>query len=168
VRDYAQMNALQDKYGERGFSVLGFPCNQFGHQENSNNNEIRKVLKHVRPGDGFEPKFELSEKVKVNGKDEDPLFTWLKAALPAPHDDGELSGARAGSNASEFLHDASSNHNILWQPVRRSDVAWNFEKFLIDGNGTPFRRYSRFYETEKISEDIEGLLSGSAQKKRKV
>ena len=61
------MNKLQSTYGSKGLTVLGFPCNQFGHQENCNNKEILNCLKYVRPGDGFEPNFDLSEKLEVNG-----------------------------------------------------------------------------------------------------
>jgi len=166
VRDYTQMNQLRDKFSGRGFDVVGFPCNQFGHQENSSNAEILNVLKHVRPGGGFEPNFELTEKIEVNGAKTDPLWSLLKTALPAPYDDTPLEGARAGSNASEFI--MANAGAVTWAPIRRSDVAWNFEKFLIDGDGVPFRRYSRFFETIKIEEDIESLLSGGPAKKQKV
>ena len=43
--------------------VLGFPSNQFGHQENSNGQEILNALKYVRPGNGFEPKCVMFNKV---------------------------------------------------------------------------------------------------------
>jgi glutathione peroxidase len=42
---------------------MGFPSNQFGHQENSNGQEILNALKHVRPGSGFEPKCIMFDKV---------------------------------------------------------------------------------------------------------
>ena len=43
--------------------VLCFPCNQFGHQENSSGDEIMNALRHVRPGNGFEPKGIMFDKV---------------------------------------------------------------------------------------------------------
>ena len=43
-----------------------FPCNQFGHQENSSGEEILNALKHVRPGNGFEPKGIMFDKVGVD------------------------------------------------------------------------------------------------------
>uniref|UniRef100_A0A994J4K6 Glutathione peroxidase 1 n=1 Tax=Homo sapiens TaxID=9606 RepID=A0A994J4K6_HUMAN len=48
VRDYTQMNELQRRLGPRGLVVLGFPCNQFGHQENAKNEEILNSLKYSR------------------------------------------------------------------------------------------------------------------------
>ena len=56
------MNDLCQKYGDK-LVILAFPTNQFGHQENSNGEEILNTLKHVRPGNGFEPKCILFEKV---------------------------------------------------------------------------------------------------------
>jgi len=151
------MNKLVDTYGAKGLAVIGFPCNQFGHQENGKNEDILSMLKHIRPGDGFEPNFDLSVKVEVNGAGEDPLFKWLKASLPMPHDDEECSGARAGETTGNFFCGDASN--ISWKPVRRSDITWNFEKFLIAPDGSAFRRYSRFYKTEDIAADIETLLA---------
>jgi len=150
------MNALKEKYGPRGFEVIGFPCNQFGKQENTKNEEILQTLKHVRPGGGYEPKFLLSEKIEVNGKGQAELFTWLKESLPMPFDETELSGAREGSTSNGFL--MGDGLSIIWSPVRRYDIAWNFEKFLIDGDGNAIRRYSRFYDTNAIASDIEELL----------
>jgi len=69
--------------------VLAFPTNQFGHQENSNGEEILNALKHVRPGNGFEPKCVVFDKVLANGEGTHPVFTWLKSELPTPSDDSE-------------------------------------------------------------------------------
>lgn len=140
------MNELIDKYGTKGLVILGFPCNQFGHQENTSNNEILKSLKHVRPGNDFEPKMEIFGKIDVNGKKADPLFVYLKEELPTTYPDG----------ANGLL--MQDQRFIIWNPVRRSDISWNFEKFLIDRHGKPYQRYSRYYETSCISCDIEKLL----------
>ncbi|TRY99779.1 hypothetical protein DNTS_033946 [Danionella cerebrum] len=48
---------------------------------------------------------------------------------------------------------------IFWSPVCRNDIAWNFEKFLIGSDGTPFKRYSRRFLTSSIEGDIKKLLS---------
>ncbi|QQP51144.1 Glutathione peroxidase [Caligus rogercresseyi] len=48
--------------------------------------------------------------------------------------------------------------NIIWSPVKRTDIAWNFEKFLISPTGEPLRRYSKKYQTINIANDIEALL----------
>jgi len=136
------MNELCEKFPD--LAVLAFPSNQFGHQENGGGQEIVNVLKHVRPGNGYEFKGELFDKVEVNGSNEHPLFTFLKKALPAPHDDTES---------------LMSNPNFfIWKPVKRTDIAWNFEKFLIGPDGTPLKRYSRTFLTKDIADDIENYI----------
>ena len=45
-----------------------------------------------------------------------------------------------------------------WSPVTRTDIAWNFEKFLFDKDGKLVKRYSRYYPTAKIANDIAGLV----------
>eukprot|EP00967_Tisochrysis_lutea_P075673 scaffold102030_cov32-Tisochrysis_lutea.AAC.2 len=74
------MNVLAEKYGDK-LAILGFPCNQFGHQTNENNEEFMNTLKHVRPGNGFEPAptVTIFEKCNVNGLDAAPVFKWLKS-----------------------------------------------------------------------------------------
>uniref|UniRef100_F7CS77 Glutathione peroxidase n=1 Tax=Monodelphis domestica TaxID=13616 RepID=F7CS77_MONDO len=145
IRDYTQMNELQKRHGGRGFMVLGFPCNQFGHQENAKNEEILNSLKFVRPGSGFEPNFMLFEKCEVNGEKAHPLFTFLREALPAPSDD-----------TNSLMTDPKL---IIWSPVCRNDISWNFEKFLVGPDGVPVKRYSRRFETINIEKDIEDLLT---------
>uniref|UniRef100_A0A6Q2WYK1 glutathione peroxidase n=1 Tax=Esox lucius TaxID=8010 RepID=A0A6Q2WYK1_ESOLU len=77
---------LQSKYPHR-LVVLGFPCNQFGYQENCSNGEILNSLKYVRPGNGYQPGFTVFEKCEVNGTNTHPVFAYLKDKLPFPDDD---------------------------------------------------------------------------------
>uniref|UniRef100_A0A672V2F2 Glutathione peroxidase n=1 Tax=Strigops habroptila TaxID=2489341 RepID=A0A672V2F2_STRHB len=143
VRDYTQLNQLQARYPRR-LVVLGFPCNQFGFQENGTNEEILSILKHVRPGGGFEPNFTLFQKCQVNGTDTHPVFAYLKLHLPTPADE-----------ASTLM---SEPRFLSWSPVRRSDISWNFEKFLVGPEGEPFRRYSPRMATAQLEPDIQRLL----------
>uniref|UniRef100_A0A3B3QVV4 Glutathione peroxidase n=1 Tax=Paramormyrops kingsleyae TaxID=1676925 RepID=A0A3B3QVV4_9TELE len=138
------MQELHARYAHAGLVVLAVPCNQFGHQENGKNEEILKCLKYVRPGNGFEPKFRLLEKVEVNGENAHPLFVFLKEKLPTPSD-----------NAVSLMTDPKF---IIWSPVCRNDVSWNFEKFLVGSDGEPFKRYSRNFLTINIEHDIQKLL----------
>ena len=62
-----------------GFSIMAFPCNQFMHQEpGTDYKEIFSGLIFVRPGYGFKPLFPLFQKIEVNGKNEDQIYTFLK------------------------------------------------------------------------------------------
>lgn len=113
-------------------------------QENAKNDEILLSLKYVRPGNGFEPNFQLLEKLEVNGANAHPLFVFLKEKLPQPSDDSV-----------SLMGDPKF---IIWSPVNRNDVSWNFEKFLIGPDGEPFKRYSRRFLTIDIEADIKELL----------
>lgn len=81
----------------------------------------------------------------MNGKDAHPLFVFLKEKLPFPSDDPVA-----------LMNDTRL---IIWSPVCRNDVAWNFEKFLIGPDGVPFKRYSRRFLTSDIEGDIKKLLN---------
>jgi len=137
------MNQLCQKFQDK-LAVLAFPSNQFGHQENNSNEELLDLLRHVRPGKNFQPLMDIFEKIQVNGKKEDPLFTFLKKSLPTPHDDPEA-----------LIDNPSS---IIWKPVKRSDISWNFEKFLVSPDGLPVKRYSKSFLTSEIEKDIKDLL----------
>ena len=71
---YADLEALHEALAERGFAVLGFPCNQFGAQEPGTEEEIRTFC---RTAWGIE--FPLTRKIDVNGAGRHPVFAWLTA-----------------------------------------------------------------------------------------
>lgn len=73
TKQYKGLEALQQKYHEKGFKVLGFPCNQFGQQEPGEGDEIAQFCEL-----NFGVTFDLFEKVDVNGDSADPLFVHLK------------------------------------------------------------------------------------------
>ncbi|KAK7479070.1 hypothetical protein BaRGS_00029662 [Batillaria attramentaria] len=138
---YLALSALQRDL--KNFQVLGFPCNQFGKQEpGANGTEILNTLKYVRPGNGFEPAFDMFEKIEVNGQDEHPLYSYLKAYCPPVQEAFNTEGP-----------------GIYYKPYKNSDVRWNFEKFLINKMGVPVLRYHTGYLPEDIRKDIEDLLA---------
>lgn len=125
------MNSLAEKYGDK-VNILGFFCNQFGHQTNENNDEILNTLKHVRPGGGFEPAstVTLFEKIDVNGADAHPLFKWLKSEMMIPSDEmADTKGNGVADPDALVLPRGAFGGStvVLWTPVARSDIAWNFE-----------------------------------------
>ncbi len=71
---YAGLEALWRDYGKRGLVVLGFPCDQFGHQEPGDADEIRNFCSLT-----YDVSFPMFAKVEVNGTDAHPLWKWLKA-----------------------------------------------------------------------------------------
>ncbi|MEO6366282.1 MAG: glutathione peroxidase [Luteimonas sp.] len=70
---YTGLEQLEREYGARGFDVLGFPCDQFGHQEPGNEAEIKNFCSLT-----YDVTFPMFRKVDVNGASAHPLWTWLK------------------------------------------------------------------------------------------
>jgi len=103
TRQYAGLEAVYRRYHQRGFSVLGFPCNQFGHQEPGTENEIQSFCR-----DGYDVTFPLFSKVEVNGPGAHPLFRFLKAAKT-----GFLGSDAIKWNFTKFLIDRDGH------PLRR-------------------------------------------------
>ncbi|RLN06236.1 hypothetical protein BBJ28_00016171 [Nothophytophthora sp. Chile5] len=159
TKAYVQLNELAARFPE--LVIIGCPCNQFGHQENLNGEEIYQSLRHIRPGQGFEPAFRLTEKVEVNGANAHALFNFLKITLPYPCDRSLLDEMSTPSGV--FSHPM----RLIWMPVTRADVSWNFEKvgsnwrkpggFLISPDGTPYKRYSPKLDFAGMIEDIQFL-----------
>ena len=74
---YAGLEALYRRYNERGFAVLGFPCDQFSHQEPGSEAEIKQFCTLT-----YDVTFPLFAKIEVNGDHTHPLYAQLKAAQP--------------------------------------------------------------------------------------
>jgi glutathione peroxidase len=96
---YAGLEALQRKFGDRGFLVLGFPCNQFGRQEPGTELEISRFC-----SDTFDVTFPLFAKIDVNGPAAHPLFRFLKAQRP-----GVLGTSAVKWNFTKFLVDRNGD-----------------------------------------------------------
>jgi glutathione peroxidase len=144
---YTGLEALQEKYSDRGFTVVGFPCNQFGGQEPGSADEIETFCSMTygvtfpgqEPGSADEIEtfcsmtygvtFPLMEKIDVNGDDRHPIFASLTQVADAQGHSG--------------------------------DIRWNFEKFLIAPDGT-VTRFSPIVTPEDpaLVDAIEASLPG--------
>ncbi|SFM94581.1 glutathione peroxidase [Izhakiella capsodis] len=121
---YEQLEALQRKYHQQGFNVIGFPCNQFLGQEPGDPQDIKTFCSTT-----YGVTFPMSGKIDVNGAQRHPLYQQLVAAQPqavAPPD-------------SDFLARMVSKGR---SPKQTGDILWNFEKFLIDRQGNVVARFS--------------------------
>ena len=74
---FAGLETLHQTYGPRGLVVLGFPCNQFGHQDPGSNTEIASFCQL-----NYGVSFPMMGKIEVNGSDAHPLYRWLTAEAP--------------------------------------------------------------------------------------
>ena len=90
---YAGLEALWRKYRDAGLVVLGFPCNQFGHQEPGTAEQIASFCSTT-----YDVSFPVMAKIDVNGAGADPLFQWLKTEKP-----GLLGTAAIKWNFTKFL-----------------------------------------------------------------
>lgn len=83
---YAQLEALHEKFGKEGLEILAFPCNQFGAQEPGSPEEIQKFCT-----DKFNVSFPMFAKVEVNGDKACPLYKYLTALDIKPKGKGKVS-----------------------------------------------------------------------------
>jgi glutathione peroxidase len=103
---YKGLQALYEEYGPRGFEILAFPCDQFGHQEPGTDAEIATFCES-----NFGVTFPLFAKIAVNGEAADPLFVWLKR---------EKSGLLGGAikwNFTKFLIDRAGAVTARYAPT---------------------------------------------------
>ena len=82
---YTGLEALQQKYADKGFSVIGLPCNQFGEQEPGSPDEIKTFCQT-----NYSVTFPLTEKVEVNGDERHPLYAELTQTADAEGHDGDI------------------------------------------------------------------------------
>ena len=82
---YTGLEKMHEKYSDRGFSVVGFPCNQFGEQEPGSPDEIATFCSTT-----YGVTFPLSEKIDVNGENRHPLYQQLTTVADGEGHDGDI------------------------------------------------------------------------------
>jgi glutathione peroxidase len=82
---YTGLERLQERYGERGFTVLGVPCNQFGEQEPGSAEEIQTFCSTT-----YSVSFPMTEKLDVNGSERHPLYSTLTATADGAGEAGDV------------------------------------------------------------------------------
>lgn len=137
---YEGLESLYEKYQSQDFEILDFPCNQFLNQAPGTNEEIVSFCKI-----NYGVSFHTFAKIKVNGKEADPLYVYLKEQAPKDNEN-EKAGA-----FKKVLQDLS-------QTVLGSEIKWNFTKFLIDREGNVVSRFGPTVTPEELAPHIEELL----------
>lgn len=117
TKQYTPLEALYQKYKDKGLVILGFPCNQFLSQEPGTNEEIQSFCQLK-----YGVTFPVFGKIKVNGSGAHPLYKYLK----------DQTGG--------------------------GSIKWNFNKFLLDKNGTIIKRYASGDSLEGLEADIQAIL----------
>ena len=139
---YKGLEALYEKYHDKGLEILDFPCNQFADRAPGSDDEIHEFCT-LR----YKTQFDQMKKINVNGENEDPLYTFLKAEQP----DEEVKGLKAKAMMKAVSKMSKSTKNA-------SDIKWNFTKFLVDRSGKVVGRYNPTVEPAKIEGDIAALI----------
>jgi glutathione peroxidase len=118
---YAGLEALWRKYGERGLTVLGFPCNQFGAQEPGDEVAIGEFCRLT-----YDVTFPMFAKVDVNGENTHPIFAFLKKGAP-----GLLGSEGIKWNFTKFLVDRDGNVVGRYASATKpEDMAGDIERLL--------------------------------------
>ena len=140
---YDGLEALYQKYKDMGLVVIGFPCDQFGHQEPGSNEEIAEFCR-INHG----VTFPLMDKVDVNGENAVPIFRWLYAEKP-------FAGFGEGETA-QFMDRMLSGQDPEY--ASNPDIKWNFTKFLVDRKGNVVARFEPTVAPEQMEQCIVDLL----------
>lgn len=118
------LEALHAKFKDRGFVLIGVPCNQFGGQEPLTNEEMTQSCK-VDHG----VTFQLTEKIEVNGDNTHPLFVFLKKKLRG------CLGRRVKWNFTKFLIDQDGKPVKRFGPTTSPEKIEAYLQDLLDKNG---------------------------------
>ena len=140
---YDGLEALYQQYKDQGLVVVGFPCDQFGHQEPGTNDEIAEFCRA-----NYGVTFPLMDKSDVNGENANDIFKWLYAEKPfAGFGDSETGKFMDGMLA-RMDPDYAAN----------PDIKWNFTKFLVDRKGHVVARFEPTVAPAELAGQIEELL----------
>ena len=141
---YEELEALYKNYKDKGLEILDFPCNQFGEQAPGTEEEIHQFCTL-----NFGTEFPQFKKIEVNGPNESPLYTYLKAQQDFQ---GFDKNHKIGALLDEMLAKADPDY------ASKPDIKWNFTKFLVDRECNVVKRYEPTTECNIIEEDIKKLL----------
>lgn len=133
---YAGLEALYRKYKDRGFEVLAFPANEFLAQEPGTEAEIKDFCRST-----YDVTFPMFRKIVVKGEGQHPLYAHLTKERP-----------EARSLSGKDFRATLKKHGI--DPGAPSDIAWNFEKFLLGRDGSILERFA-----PDVPPDAEPLVS---------
>ena len=137
---YKELEALYEKYRSEGLEILDFPCNQFGQQAPGTIQEIHQFCEA-----NFDIHFPQFDKIEVNGANEHPLYTYLKAQKGFG---GFDVNDQRGKMMDGMLRKQDADYD------KKSDIKWNFTKFLVSRDGRVLKRYEPTDEMTGIEADI--------------
>ena len=141
---YEKLEEMYRNMRAEGFEIIDIPCNQFKNQAPGSDEEITQFCRM-----NFGTEFPQFKKSDVNGENELPLYTWLKSQKGFEGFDKENS---LSPKLERMLDKADPN----WRS--KSDIKWNFTKFLIDRNGNVIARFEPTKDMGKVAELVKKAL----------
>ena len=138
---YKELEALYEKYHAEGLEILDFPCNQFGEQAPGTIQEIHQFCTA-----NFDIQFPQFDKIDVNGSNEHPLYTYLKSQKG-------FGGFDLTDQRGKFMDDMLRKRDADFD--KKSDIKWNFTKFLVSREGRVLKRYEPTDKMTDIQTDIQ-------------
>ena len=139
---YEAIEKLYEKYHDKGFEVLDFPCDQFGHQAPGTDDEIHNFCTAK-----YKTQFDQFAKIEVNGDNESQVFPILKKQQP-----NEEPAGLKNKVAMKAVKKMSKTCK------KKGDIVWNFTKFLVDKNGNAIKRYDPTFDPAEIEKDLVDVL----------
>ena len=140
---YDGLETLYQRYIDNGLVVIGFPCDQFGHQEPGSNEEIAEFCRL-----NYGVTFPLMAKSDVNGENANDIFKWLYSEKPF--------AGFGESDTAKFMDQMLARQDPDY--ASNPDIKWNFTKFLIDRKGRVVARFEPVVAPEDLEEEIDALI----------
>lgn len=141
---YDGLEALYQKYKDKGLVIIGFPCDQFGHQEPGTDEQIEEFC---RLNHGVT--FPLMSKIEVNGANAHPIFQWLKSQAG-------FAGFDPSHKLTKILNEMLRKQDPDFE--KNPDIKWNFTKFIISRDGSQVVRFEPTSEPKELAACIEKML----------
>jgi len=140
---YEPLEAMYEKYHDKGFEIIDIPCNQFAGQTPGNDDEIHEfcTLK-------YNTQFPQMKKSDVNGENALPVYAYLKQEQGFKGFGKGVKALAMDVMMKKFDKDYKNN----------PDIKWNFTKFLVDRNGNVVRRFEPTEDMKSVEEAVAGLI----------
>ena len=140
---YKDIEAMYEKYHDKGFEVVDVPCNQFAGQTPGTDEEIHEFCTL-----NYNTQFPQMKKADVNGENAIPLFKYLK----------EQKGFEGFGKGPKALAMGAMLSKIDKDYKNNPEIKWNFTKFIVDRSGNVVARFEPTEKMEKVDECVKSLL----------
>ena len=140
---YKDLEAMYEKYHDKGFEIVDVPCNQFAGQTPGTDDEIHEFCQLK-----YNTQFPQMKKADVNGENAIPLFKYLK----------EQKGFEGFGKGPTAIAMSAMLKKIDKDYKNNPEIKWNFTKFVIDRSGNVVARFEPTEKMEKVDNCVESLL----------